>query len=206
MTKYNPDIHHRRSIRLKNYDYSQSGLYFITICTNNRANLFGEIINGEMILNDAGKMVNLIWNEIPIFYSNFKIHEQITMPNHLHGIIEIIPVGADPRVCPDTNRVNHNIGQSLGIAPTMDNVSRMDDDSCVEMKNMLLSQIIQRFKTMTLTHYIKGVKTQNWPSFDGKIWQRNYYEHIIRDEKSYIKISDYIINNPTNWQEDKYHA
>jgi REP element-mobilizing transposase RayT len=87
---YNPTIHHRRSIRLKGYDYSQAGLYYITICTQNRQNLFGEINVGQMKLNDAGLMVATIWNEIPEHYSGFGVHEFIVMPNHIHGIIEIV--------------------------------------------------------------------------------------------------------------------
>jgi len=97
--KYNPDIHHHRSIRLKGYDYSQAGAYFITICTQNRLCLLGKIDNGKMILNDAGKMVETVWNDIPRYYRGFCVHENIVMPNHFHGIIEI--VGAGPRACPD---------------------------------------------------------------------------------------------------------
>lgn len=90
MSKYNPHIHHRRSIRLKGYDYSQAGLYFITICVQNRACLFGEIINGEMILNDAGKIANQCWLEIPNHFPDTILHEHIIMPNHIHGIIESV--------------------------------------------------------------------------------------------------------------------
>ena len=95
---YNPDIHHRRSIRLKEYDYSQAGAYFITICTQNRLHLFGEIVNDKMVLNDAGKMVEQTWNEIPVFYDGFGVNEYIVMPNHFHGVIV---VGAGPCACPD---------------------------------------------------------------------------------------------------------
>ena len=84
---YNPDIHHRRSIRLKGYDYAKPGLYFITICTQNRLPLFGEIKDGGMILNDAGMMVKTIWNEIPVYYHGFDVHGFIVMPNHIHGIV-----------------------------------------------------------------------------------------------------------------------
>jgi hypothetical protein len=96
----------RKSIRLKNYDYSQAGFYFITICTQNRLHLFGEIINDEMVLNDAGRMIDEIWHEIPIYYDGFKIHQFIVMPNHIHGIIEI--VGAD-------HMGNHNQGRHGGL-------------------------------------------------------------------------------------------
>jgi len=95
MAKYNSDIHHRRSIRLKGYDYSQPGLHFITICTQNRSKLLGDIENSKMILNDAGMMVHRIWNEIPNDFHNIQLHEFVIMPNHIHGIIEITTVGAD---------------------------------------------------------------------------------------------------------------
>lgn len=112
--KYNWDIHNRKSIRLKGYDYSKEGLYFITICTQNRECLFGEIINGKMILNNAGKMVEAIWFEIPKFYEGFVLHEFVIMPNHIHGIIEIIKnVGADSYICPNCNptKIDNNLYQ-----------------------------------------------------------------------------------------------
>jgi REP element-mobilizing transposase RayT len=87
--KYNPNIHHRRSIRLKGYDYSQAGAYFITICTKNRECFFGSIINGKMILNNAGKIADECWLEISKHFPNAILHEHIVMPNHVHGIIEL---------------------------------------------------------------------------------------------------------------------
>ena len=96
--KYNPEIHHRRSIRLNNYDYSQAGLYFVTIVTQNRACLFGEIVNGEMVLNDAGMMVGNVWNNLPNHYGHVVLNEFVIMPNHVHFIVGLsdchISVGA----------------------------------------------------------------------------------------------------------------
>jgi REP element-mobilizing transposase RayT len=93
--KYNPEIHKRRSIRLKGYDYSQAGLYFITICVQNRRHLFGNIENGNIILNDAGKMIDTEWKNLKNCFPNIKLHEYVIMPNHFHGILEI--VGAVPK-------------------------------------------------------------------------------------------------------------
>jgi len=188
---YNPDIHHRRSIRLKGYDYSQQGLYFITICTQDRLPLFGQIKNRQMIFNDAGVMVKTVLNEIPVYYHGFDVHDFVVMPNHFHGIIEIVrnpkSVGAGPCACP--NNVWRQIkGQPQGVAPTMS-----------------LFDIVHRFKTLTTKRYTDGVNNNEWLRFNKKLWQRNYYEHIIRDEKLYNELSEYIINNPTNWQEDKYY-
>ncbi len=185
--QYNPDIHHRRSIRLKNYDYSQAGGYFVTICTQNKECLFGEIAEGLMSLNMAGEMVVKRWSKLPAKFPLIEIDKYVIMPNHFHGIIAI--VGADLCVCPvsrpwpNDNRIqNTKPGTHIG-AP--------------------LQRIIQWFKTMTTNEYIQGVRTHNWPPFPGKLWQRNYYEHIIRSEDELNKIRDYISNNPARWAEDE---
>ncbi len=94
--KYNPKIHHRRSIRLRNYDYSQAGSYFVTICTQNKQCLFGEINNGQMVLNKAGKIVDFIWNDLPKHNKNIMLDAFIIMPNHIHGIITIVGAGSKP--------------------------------------------------------------------------------------------------------------
>ena len=118
---YNPNIHHRRNIRLKGYDYSQAGLYFITICVQDRKCLFGNIMNGEMILNDAGKRTDNEWGKLPGRFINVQLHEYIVMPNHFHAIMEI--VGATLVVDQNThdNIVDNDDqenGQPQGIAPT----------------------------------------------------------------------------------------
>ncbi|MBN1848579.1 MAG: transposase [Deltaproteobacteria bacterium] len=181
----------RKSIRLKGYDYSRAGLYFITICTQMRLCLFGEIRNGEMILNDAGMMIKTLWHEIPIYYHEFNVHEFVVMPNHVHGIVEIASnpksVGAGPRACP-VNKCQRTNGQPQGVAPTMS-----------------LSDIVHRFKTLTTKRYIDGVNNNDWQRFNKKLWQRNFYEHIIRDHESYLKIAEYIQTNPLKWREDKYY-
>ncbi len=192
MNKYNPNIHHRRSIRLKGYDYSQAGLYFITICINNRKCLIGNIKNGEMIWNDAGKMIENEWLKITNRFKNTKLHEFIIMPNHFHAILEI--VGATLVVAPLVVAPNDK-GQPQGIAPTNTEAE----------KKPRLGDIVGAFLSITTVEYIRGVKNNNWKPFDRKLWQRNYWEHIIRSEKSYNRISEYIINNPGNWDEDKFH-
>ena len=181
--KYNPDIHHRRSIRLKGYDYSQAGLYFITICTQNRLCLFGEIENGEMILNDPGIMIEHQWQELIYCFDNIKLHEFIVMPNHFHGIIEFVGV---PLVGTQNMEQPSTMGQPQGIAPTV-------------------GDMVGAFKSLTTNEYIRGVKNNDWSRFNKKLWQRNYYEHIIRDEKSYYRILEYIKTNPRKWQDDKYY-
>lgn len=185
-------LHNRKSIRLKGYDYTQAGLYFVTICTKNREHFFGEIKNGQMILNDAGKMIGKWYDELENKFLDIKCGAMVIMPNHFHCIIQ--NVGADLRVCPndENGESTHNgelneIGQSHRIAPT----------------GTALSNVIQWFKTMTTNEYIRRVKTNNWKPFDGKLWQRNYWEHIIRNDNSYNRITQYIIENPSNWGNDK---
>jgi putative transposase len=217
--KYNPRIHHRRSIRLKGYDYSQQGLYFVTICIKNRACLFGEIINHEMILNAAGVMVDKWYNELGNKFSDIKCHEHIVMPNHFHCIIENTGgMGANRRVCSDDvfspdDSSSHDTEMGGHIGPPLrhpDNtINHSISDEPILGEPILgehigspLHRVLQWFKTMSTNEYIRNVKNNHWQPFDGKLWQRNYYEHIIRDEKSYLAISQYIINNPLNWNND----
>ena len=150
----------RKSLRLKHYDYTQNGFYFITICIQHKTCLLGEIINKKMIRNEAGSMLHTLWHEIPYYYEGFKVHEFVVMPNHIHGIIEIVS------------------------------------------QELSLSDVLQRFKTLTTNRYIHGVKHHHWIRFDKQLWQRSYYEHIIRDEKKLEEIQTYIINNPINWDKD----
>ncbi len=183
--KYNPDVHHRRSIRLKEYDYSQPGVYFITICTHNRECLLGEIKNDKVELYVAGQIIEKWWVVLPNKFTNIKIDEYIIMPNHFHGIITIVEtnVGADLRVCPNNNGKDMDLqGEHIGSP---------------------LRKIIQWFKTMTTNEYIRGVKHNILPSFHRKFWQRNYYEHIIRNEDELKKIREYIRNNPLKWHLDR---
>ncbi len=199
--EYNPNIHHRRSIRLKGYDYSQAGLYFITICCQNRACLFGEIVVGasladaQMNLNDAGKMIESEWLNLKTRFPNIELHEYVIMPNHFHAILEI--VGATLVVAPNEmvapNDDDSQKGQPQGIAPA---------DA---VKNKTIGDMMDALKSITTVEYIRGVKTLDWEPFDGKLWQRNYYEHIIRNEQSYQLISEYIINNPAKWNDDKFY-
>lgn len=183
---FNPEIHHRRSIRLRGYDYTQAGLYFVTLCVQNRECLFGEIMDGGMRLNDAGKMIRAVWDEIPAHYPDADIDAFIAMPNHIHGIIAI--VGAGPRACPDHGQPLHH-GLPRGVAPT----------------GLSLPDVVHRFKTMTTKRYTDGVKQLGWPPFSAKLWQRNYWEHIIRNESECHRVREYIHNNPFQWERDSLH-
>ena len=187
--KYNPQIHHRRSIRLKGYDYSQAGLYFITICVHEKKHLFGNIENGEMILNDAGKIANECWLEIPNHFPNAVLHEHIVMPNHVHGVIQLLK---------NNDTVGIDNYQSLFPHPS-------PQPSTQQPPKNEFQKIIPR----SIGSIVRGFKigVTKWVHANSEIhtvWQRNYYEHIIRDEQSYQKISEYIVNNPANWKNDKF--
>ena len=247
--------HHRRSIRLKGYDYSQLGSYFITIVTQNRAILFGKIIDDEMVLNDAGKMIKKWYREIENKFSDIKCDEFICMPNHVHFILMNVGyefpisafVGADLCVCPcegehtgsplrksgECNQGEWNQGEHVGSplrksgewnqgehtgSPLHESgewnqgehvgspLRESGEWNQGEHTGSPLQRIIQWFKTMTTNDYIKNVKKNNWIPFDKKFWQRNYYEHIIRNEKDLNKIREYSICNPANWKTDENYC
>jgi REP element-mobilizing transposase RayT len=186
MKKFNKQ-NGRKNMRLLGYDYSRAGLYFLTPVIQNRAHLFGYIENGEMILNDAGRMVETEWLKIPERFSNVVLYEYVVMPNHFHCIIEIVePVGATVGVDPT---METHIGRPQGHAPTSKTVGN----------------IIGAFQSIATVEYIRGVKQYGWQRFDRKLWQRNFYDHIIRNEMSYLTISEYIINNPAKWNDDKFY-
>jgi putative transposase len=197
---YDPNIHHRHSIRLHGYDYAGAGGYFVTICVQNRLCLFGNVIDDVMVLNDAGRMVDLWWQKIPETFVRVELDAYVIMPIHFHGLLWIThdasaTVGADPCVCPDAPpsdfpnvEADRPPGQTRGSAPTPD-----------------LFRIMQWFKTMTTNIYIKGVRELGWRPFPGRLWQRNYYEHILRDEEDYHRTVYYTNTNPSYWIKDKNH-
>ncbi len=207
---YNPNIHNRKSIRLKGYDYSQAGLYFITICAKDRMCLFGNVIDGKMILNDAGRMVEKWYRELENKFPDVICHEMVVMPNHFHCIVENVgyTVGVDLRVCPYKTNVPISVEHVSGN-PIMDehvlNEQILGKQILSEHVGSPLHRVVQWFKTMSTNEYIRGVKQLGWQSFNGKLWQRNYWDHIIRDEQSYQRIAEYIINNPKNWDNDKFY-
>ena len=213
MNKYNPQIHHRQSIRLKGYDYAQAGLYFITICCQRRGNPswlpFGEIENGEMKLNDAGMMVENEWLKLPNRFQNIQLHEYVVMPNHFHAILEI--VGATLVVAPVRVSLVDTQNDDTQNDDTQNDDTQNDDDVQKGQPQGIaptktIGDMMDAFKSITTVEYIRGIKTLGWQPFDGKLWQRNYWEHIIRDEQSYQRISEYIINNPAKWPDDKFYT
>ena len=157
---YDPNRHHRRSIRLRDYDYGQTGAYFVTICTQNREFLLEPTL--------VSRMITRWWEEMPLKFPIVSLDAFVLMPNHIHGIIVI-------------------------------------DQTLAGMDQVKLGQIIQWFKTMTTNEYIKGVKELGWRPFQGRVWQRNYYEHVIRNDRELQAIRLYIEANPDNWEADEYY-
>lgn len=182
----------RKSIRLRGYDYSQNGAYFVTICTQNRRYLFGEINNGEMLLNEAGIMVQDTWNGLPEYAVGYTVEALQVMPNHLHGILMIMD---------DTSRQLRRAHPAKTLdAPSHGPIRRSAPTTSMPRP---LTEILQRFKRFTTHEYIRGVHELGWPPFEGKLWQRGYYERIVRNEREFFAYWEYIANNPLQWQYDE---
>ena len=200
---YDPEIHHRRSVRLRGYDYAQAGAYFVTVVTQERACLFGEVVGGEMRMSEAGRMLERWWAELEKKYPRVIPDAHIVMPNHFHGIIITDgPVGADvrgytPGVCPNSGAC---VGADLRVCPSP-HVAACPGDQGAHA-GAPLPEMVQWFKTMTTNEYMRAVKTLGWRPFLGRLWQRNYYEHVIRDEDALGRIRIYVEDNPTQWESD----
>lgn len=192
----------RRSIRLKNYDYSQEGNYFITICCQDRARLFGKIDKGEMILNEAGNMIVTEWLALKSRFPNIELYEYIVMPNHFHGILGIVENTVGTSLA---GVQNNEDGQPQGIAPTGLPPTGLPQTGLPQTELApTVGNIIGAFKSITSVEYIRGIESKNWEQFNKRLWQRNYWEHIIRNDDSFDRISEYIKNNPRKWHEDKF--
>lgn len=169
------------SIRLKNWDYSNPGFYFVTICTKDRINVFGEIIDGKMVLNEYGYIVKQCWRDLPDHYKNCILDSYIIMPNHFHGIIQI-------------KNIHHYNNVEMGLQPISDAGCK---PASTWYKQYSLFEMIRGFKTFSS----KKINLEN-SNFLFR-WQVSYYDHIIRNEKSLYNIRQYIKNNSINWNVDR---
>jgi putative transposase len=191
---YNSEIHHRQSIRLKGYDYSQPGAYFVTICAWNKECLFGEIVDGEIILNKYGEIVMKCWEAIPSHFVNVECDEFVVMPNHIHGVIfinncrgevsspfsEVVAPNSKTKTAPIHGRETSEGGETPPL------------------RKITLGQIAAYFKYQSAKQINQIRNTSGTP-----VWQRNYYEHIIRDDRELQAIREYIRYNPLKWNEDE---
>jgi putative transposase len=200
MTTEKEHTGHRRSIRLQNYDYARGGWYFVTICVNERCCLFGNITDDVMRLNDAGAMTHRWFIESENKFSNLQCDAFVCMPNHVHFIVA------------NTGKPEHQqtAGADLCVRPSpfesssesLHKNEHTDSAQQGEHTGSPLQKIVQWYKTMTTNEYIRRVKKDNWPKFRGRLWQRNYWEHVIRSEQELCEIREYIRNNPARWATD----
>ncbi len=218
---YNPEKHHRRSIRLRDYDYSQPGAYFITLCTQNRECLFGDIVNGEMVLNEYGMVVKQCWLAIPQHFPHAQLDAYVIMPNHVHGIIilnenvgvqNFEPQRNEPqRNEPQRNEPQRNEPQRnepQRNEPQRNEPQRNEPQRNEPQRNEYQRNEYQKIIPKSIGSIVRGFKIgvtkwfrENTDIYN--VWQRNYYEHIVRNEYGLTKIREYIINNPLNWENDE---
>ncbi|NOS89259.1 MAG: hypothetical protein HOP34_12110 [Methylococcaceae bacterium] len=204
------------SARLKNWDYGSNAPYFVTICTENKICYFGSIKDGEMHLSDVGQLANTYWLEIKNQFPFVILDHFVVMPNHIHGIINIdkkliIDDRRDAiyRVSDSPSIADENANMTDAINPDAINPDAINRVSTGKQvggvtgnNNPMLHENLSRF-----IKWYKGRCTfemrKIYPTFS---WQPRFHEHIIRDEETYLKISDYILTNPLRWQEDKYYV
>jgi putative transposase len=187
-------VPYRRSLRLKEYDYSQAGAYFVTICTRNRECIFGHIYDSGMQLNDAGRMVQSVWDKLPTRFPGLGLDAFVVMPNHVHGVIVLVGAGL---------ALSDNEGAGRGESCIRPGGSGNHKDRPYGTAVGSVGRIMQAFKSMVTHEYVMGVRQHGWPPFQGQLWQRNYYEHVIRKEDDLNDVRQYIFDNPAHWAEDE---
>ena len=167
----------RKRNRLKDYDYSLKGLYFVTSCVQDMACCFGKIVDDKMVLNACGKIADRQWHWLAQQYPYLVLHSFVVMPNHMHGIIQIVNTG---------NNVSH-------------------EQPAIKIKS--ISELMGAYKTTSSKqiHLLPEADRAQCLKTSFK-WQRSFHDHIIRDELSFLNISYYIENNPVNWKGDKFYA
>ena len=215
--KYDPAKHHRRSIRLKGYDYAQAGAYFVTICTKNRECVLDDpIVNG--IIND-------VWQALPSWFPTIELDEFMIMPNHTHFVLWLVgPVGVSLTDTLVTNTRNNGTGVGATLAVAQNTVAQNMVNQNADENNRIgaspiptkwvipkpekinaapsLGDVVGAFKSLVFKVYLDWVEI-NDPSRRAKFWQHNYYEHIVRNERELNAIRQYIIDNPVNWKMDR---
>jgi REP element-mobilizing transposase RayT len=160
---------------LQNYDYAAPGAYFITICVQYRLHLFGNVHGGEMILNAAGKMIENEWKQLPQRFVHVQLDDFIIMPDHFHAVVWLTPT-AESQSVRSASRRGTTASNALG-------------------------DIVGAFKSITTHRYIRGVRANQWTAFHGRLWQNDYWEHIIRNQNDLDNVRAYIQTNPLRWQQ-----
>ena len=190
-SKFDPRIHHRQSIRLQGFDYSSAGAYFVTIVAHGRECLFGEVVDGNVKLNRFGEIVDHAWFDLPRHYRHVSLGAFVIMPNHVHGIIVLNDDGRGGSVSGGIALPDETIaGQNTVPA-------NPETRPYAPIKRHPLSEIVRAFKSFSAKRINVLRRTQGIP-----VWQRNYYEHIIRNDREMERIWHYIESNPSRWAED----
>lgn len=184
-SRYHPHIHHRQSIRLKGYDYSSAGAYYVTVCTFRRQQLLGEVADGEMVTNELGRIVEQTWMKLPEHFQYVTLDEFVVMPNHVHGIVFI----------------NEGRGDALNVIEG----ARLSDLNASPLRphgtqRGSLGAIVQNVKSVASRRINRLRRMPGAP-----LWQRNYYEHVVRNENELDRIRRYVVGNPAKWDEDEYN-
>lgn len=184
--KFNPEKHHRHSIRLKGYDYSRPGAYFVTICTQDRECFFGDVIDNRMILNQNGVIARKCWFELLKIFNNIRLPDVVIMPNHIHGIIII------------QYQVKTHQSSCRGLIHQTPDMDLVENPEWILMRDpsLTLGKIIRHFKAQATV----DIRKNGAGHFQ---WQRNYYDEIIRNSKELEQKRIYIINNPSDWEIDE---
>ncbi|MDM9381338.1 hypothetical protein QUB80_11555 [Chlorogloeopsis sp. ULAP01] len=201
--KYNPEKHHRRSIRLQGYNYSQAGAYFITICTSQRECLFGEIVDEQMKLNNLGKVAQWYWRILPKYHPRLLLDDFVFMPNHLHGIL-ILTDDSEHEEGEDFANCDRIVGagltENLSVLSKILSAKPAPTGNSTIKRHHGIPEIIRGFKTFSARR-INQIRCTPGIS----VWQRNYYEQIIHNEIALNTIRQYIANNPSSWEIDQLH-
>ena len=268
---HDPDVHRRKSVRLRGYDYSQAGAYFVTIVTQGRECLFGDVVGDTMQLNGAGRLARAAWEGLPRRFPGIGLDVFVVMPNHVHGIIvidesvgaslvgaqdgddagmsergratmgiggmerattRVAPTGSGDAACEGADVFDESVGASLvgaqggddagmserGRAATGDGgmeraTTRIAPTGCGDdigererattRVAPTLGDVVGAYKSIVTVEYARGVRANGWRRFRGRLWQRNYYEHVIRDEREFHLAREYIVNNPLQWSLDR---
>lgn len=185
-----------QSIRPRVYDYAQTGVYFVTLVIRGWDCLFGEVVGAEMRPNDAGNMVGQLLPKLPDRFPGVGVDEFIVMPNHIHGIISTdLPlraplVGALDGIPPREANGGYDHRAATRITPTQDDLHG-------------LRQVVGTYMSLTTVDYLQGVQTRGWPQFSGQLWQRNYYEHVVRSDVTLTRIRQYVREKPAWWEFDR---
>ena len=179
-TNYRQDNPRRRSMRLRGFNYAQPGAYFITVSTHNRVCLLGDVLDDKMHLSEAGRLAQAVWEGLPTHYPHIRLDAWVVMPNHVHGIVMLTEANADP----------DPVGAGFKPATTATGTDASN-------ARHGLPEIVRAFKTFSARR-INAVRGAVGTS----VWQRNYYEHIIRDDETLNRIRQYIMDNPARWHED----